>query len=100
MARISKDKARVQELEALLEKKGINAPAQLEGEYKHDDGNVYAFRKGKSGHIIFAGDEIHKNDAIKDKELMTQLVENGTKLIEIVGTHEDADDVETATEEA
>ena len=100
MARISKDKARILELEALLEKKGITAPAELEGEYKHDDGNVYAFRKGKSGHILFGGKKIHKNDAVKDKELMTQLIENGTKLIEIVGTHEVADDVETATEEA
>lgn len=85
---LSADKQRIAELEALLEKKGITPPAQLEGEYKHDDGNVYQFKKGRSGKITIGGEVREKNEVIKDADLMTQLIESGTKLIEIVGTHE------------
>jgi hypothetical protein len=88
MARKSKDAARIEELEALLAKKGVQVPEELEGEYKHDDGYIYAFKKGHSSKLSLNGNIKHKNEIIKDKELMTQLIESETKLIIVTGHHE------------
>lgn len=82
-AKLAAKEEREKVLEAQIKAKGGTPAVSLKGEYLAKDGKTYFFKKNLGHNIMYSGEVVNKNDAIKNAEIMEFLIERETTLIGI-----------------